>query len=36
MGIWTSEELKKIAHTDDLRISPVREDGTTYGTPTGI
>ncbi len=36
MSIWTSNELKKIAASDDLHISPFREDGTTYGTPTWI
>ena len=36
MSTWTSDELKKIADTDDLHISPFREDGTTYGTPTWI
>ena len=36
MSFWTREELRKIADTDDLRISPFREDGTTYGTPTWI
>ncbi len=36
MSIWTSDELKKIADSDDLHISPFREDGTTYGTPTWI
>ena len=33
---WPKEELKKIAEADDLRIAPLREDGTTYGTPTWI
>jgi hypothetical protein len=36
MSSWQKEELKKIADTDDLHISPFREDGTTYGTPTWI
>jgi hypothetical protein len=36
MSIWTSDELKDIANSDDLHISPFREDGTTYGTPTWI
>ncbi len=26
----------KISQTDDLHISPLREDGVTYGTPTWI
>ena len=33
---WSKEELQKIAETDDLHISPFREDGKTYGTPTWI
>jgi len=33
---WTNEELRRIAETDDLHISPFREDGVTYGTPTWI
>jgi hypothetical protein len=33
---WSDEELRKIAEVDDLRISPFREDGVTYGTPTWI
>ena len=28
--------MRKIAETDDLHISPFREDGKTYGTPTWI
>lgn len=36
MSRWTKEELEKIAGTDDLHISPFREDGKTYGTPTWI
>ena len=36
MSTWPGEELKKIAETDDLHISPFREDGVTYGTPTWI
>jgi hypothetical protein len=36
MSSWTKTELKKIADTDDLHISPFREDGMTYGTPTWI
>jgi hypothetical protein len=36
MSTWTKEELNNIAETDDLHISPFREDGTTYGTPTWI
>jgi hypothetical protein len=33
---WLKDELQKIAETDDLHISPFREDGVTYGTPTWI
>ena len=36
MSSWMKDELEKIAKTDDLHISPFREDGTTYGTPTWI
>jgi hypothetical protein len=35
-GTWTRDELEKIAATDDLHISPFRDDGKTYGTPTWI
>ena len=34
--VWTAAELRKIAETDDLHVSPFREDGVTYGTPTWI
>jgi hypothetical protein len=33
---WPKEELRKIGVADDLHISPFREDGKTYGTPTWI
>ena len=36
MITWSKEELRKIAAADDLHISPFREDGVTYGTPTWI
>jgi hypothetical protein len=36
MATWSKDELRKIADTDDLHISPLREDGKTYGTPTWI
>jgi hypothetical protein len=36
MSTWTKDELEKIAAADDLHISPLREDGKTYGTPTWI
>jgi hypothetical protein len=34
MSSWSTDELRKIAATDDLHISPFRGDGKTYGTPT--
>jgi hypothetical protein len=33
---WQKDELRKVAETDDLHISPFRDDGRTYGTPTWI
>jgi hypothetical protein len=33
---WSADELRQIAVTDDLHISPLREDGVTYGTLTWI
>lgn len=36
MGSWSRDELRRIAAGDDLHISPLREDGKTYGTPTWI
>jgi hypothetical protein len=36
MTAWNQEQLKQIATSDDLHISPLREDGATYGTPTWI
>jgi hypothetical protein len=33
---WSKDELRRIAEADDLHISPFREDGVTYGTPTWI
>lgn len=36
MSKWSKDELRRIAETDDLHISPFREDGKTYGTPTWI
>ena len=36
MTAWDKDELRKIAGTDDLHISPLRDDGKTYGTPTWI
>lgn len=34
--VWLPEELEKIGVADDLKISPFRDDGKTYGTPTWI
>jgi hypothetical protein len=31
---WSPNELQSIARTDDIHISPIREDSQTYGTPT--
>jgi hypothetical protein len=36
MSKWAPDELRAIAEADDLHISPFREDGVTYGTPTWI
>jgi hypothetical protein len=36
MSAWPDDELSKIAGTDDLHISPFREDGVTFGTPTWV
>lgn len=36
MSAWSKEEVRKIAQTDDLHVSPFRQDGKTYGTPTWI
>jgi len=36
MNTWTKDELRRIAVADDLHISPFRDDGKTYGTPTWI
>ena len=36
MTMWLKKELEGIAGSDDLHISPLREDGNTYGTPTWI
>lgn len=33
---WPNDELNRIAASDDLQISPFRDDGVTYGTPTWI
>ncbi len=36
MTTWDPDILDAIASSDDLHISPFREDGVTYGTPTWI
>lgn len=36
MMAWPKDDLRKIAEADDLHISPFRDDGKTYGTPTWI
>lgn len=36
MAAWPTDELAKIAAADDLHVSPFRDDGKTYGTPTWI
>jgi hypothetical protein len=36
MTTSSQDELRKIAAADDLHVSPFREDGVTYGTPTWI
>ena len=36
MPAWSADELRQIAAKDDLHISPFRDDGVTYGTPTWI
>jgi hypothetical protein len=33
---FSNEELQNIDKADDLKISPLRADGVTYGTPTWI
>lgn len=34
MANWSADQLKAITENQDLYVSPFREDGTTYGTPT--
>jgi len=36
MSTWSKDELRRIAESDDLHISPFRDDGKTYGTATWI
>ena len=33
---WSEQQTKAFATADDLHVSPFREDGKTYGTPTWI
>lgn len=35
MDTWLKDELTKISESDDLHVSPFREDGVTYGTAKG-
>jgi hypothetical protein len=34
MSSWSQDALNMIADNEDFYVSPYREDGTTYGTPT--
>ncbi len=36
MSTWNQTQLRLFAAADGLYISPFREDGVTYGTPTWI
>lgn len=36
MITWSKDELRRVASADDLHVSPFREDGVTYGTPTWV
>lgn len=36
MSKWANDELRRIAATDELQVSPLRDDGLTYRTPTTI
>jgi hypothetical protein len=36
MSTWDQAQLRSFAAADDLHISPYREDGRSYGTPTWI
>ena len=36
MGSWSRDGLQRVAEADDLHVSPFREDGVTYGTPTWV
>ena len=34
MSTWPKEELDQIAEAGDMHVSPFRDDGVTYGTPS--
>ncbi|MCZ9881638.1 DUF2255 family protein [Arthrobacter sp. B2a2-09] len=36
MTSWSPQDLRTIAENEDLYVSPFREDGVTYGTPTQV
>jgi len=36
MGAWLKDDLVRVGAADDLHVSPFRDDGMTYGTPTWI
>jgi hypothetical protein len=36
MTTWNPDVLASIVRADDFHVSPFREDGVTYGTPTWI
>lgn len=33
---WPSDELRAVSQNDDLHVSPLRDDGVTFGTPTWV
>ena len=36
LSTWSKDELRRIVAADDLQVAPLREDGSTYRTPTLI
>jgi hypothetical protein len=36
MDAWSKSELRKIADTDEMHVSPLRDDGVSYAAPTLI
>lgn len=36
MSHWTEVDLERIAKADDVHVSPLRDDGVAYGTPTWV